>query len=35
MGTAETAIQGDNGKMIPINKILNIGKCLVSKILTT
>ena len=35
IGTAETTIQGDNGKKRQINKIMNMGKCLVSKILTT
>ena len=35
MGTAETTIQGDNGMMKQISKIMNMGKCLVSKVLTT
>ena len=35
IGTAETTVQGGNGKMRQINKIMNMGKCLVSKILTT
>ena len=27
IGTAETTIQGDNGKMRQISKIMNMGKC--------